>query len=119
MTDPKPMTLRDLLKSLFPLPDQASLLREIDTQGSIPFSHFGMTGGYGQTRSELVSAIQLSDWGYAESLYYSLIEDGLTDQLAENLCDGGSTDIEQLARDLASAIQEANDTHFKQTGEVV
>jgi hypothetical protein len=109
----KPTTLRDLLKTLFPLPEWDSLLKETYNSESIPFAYFGICGGgYGETRAELVNAIRLKDTDYYQGLYYDLIEEGLTDQVAENLVGGGTTDIERLAYEMADLMvcQQAHDS---------
>jgi hypothetical protein len=72
----------DTVRELFPLPTRQTL--EVEAAEMLPFGWFGISGGFGQTRRELVNAIQSGQPGATvEQIYHQLIVEGLRDQVSE------------------------------------
>lgn len=110
LTDPD---LDKTIRQLFPLPSIEALKQEAASE-TIPFGHFGASGGFGPIRAVLVEAIAANDQTEIESKYYALIADGIQDEFSEYMFDQDHSlkpdktplSIISFAHDLALAMKE-------------
>lgn len=72
------------LGSFFSVPSLDEMLHHVNSEIPIPFTHFGLSGGFGTVRTHLVKSIREGRYDDARRHYYELIEESIQEGIDEH-----------------------------------